>query len=315
MEITKITYQNLDALELIDEKLRVVVIPQWGGKIASLYDRQRGREWLYTNPHFAFELPAYDADYVGKYDIGGFDECFPNIGAGRFPTWPWQEAGLPDHGEVWALPWQVHEEQGALQLSVHGVRLPYRLEKRLALADGRLRLDYRAVNPTPFEMPFVWSSHPLLDVQPGMHLDVPARLARVDGGNAAFAAQTGVEPGEVVPWPVVGGIDLSTIPGPEAGMAVKLAARGLGEGRAALVDPQVGARFEFRFDPALVPNLGLWLNFGGWSGKPGVAPYYNIGFEPCIGGRDRLDLAVQAGEYGRLPAEGELTWWLEIELS
>jgi len=315
MEIEAITHQGLQALALSDEKLRAVVVPAWGGKIASLYDRQRQREWLHTNPHFKFELPSYGADYVGLYDIGGFDECFPNIGAGRYPVWPWQAVSLPDHGEVWALPWSARQDDGGLTLAVHGVRLPYRLEKRLSLTDGCLRLAYRAINPTPFEMPFVWSSHPLLDVQPGMRLEVPARSARVEGGTAAFMSQTGVEPGEVVPWPVVGDLDLSTIPGAEAGMAVKLAARELDEGRAALVDPQAGARFEFRFDPVLVPQVGLWLNYGGWSGKDGAPPYYNIGFEPCMGGRDRLDLAMEAGEYGLLPPESTLNWWLEIRLS
>jgi galactose mutarotase-like enzyme len=315
MEIEAITYQGLQALALFDEKLRAVVIPAWGGKIASLYDRQRQREWLHTNPHFKYELPSYDGDYVGMFDVGGFDECFPNVGAGQYPAWPWQAVSLPDHGEVWALPWSARQEDGSLTLAVYGVRLPYRLEKRLSLADGCLRLAYRVENPTPFALPFVWSSHPLLDVQPGMRLEVPARSARVDGCSARFAELTEVEPGEIVPWPQIGGLDLSIIPGAEASMAVKLVARELGEGRAALVDPLAGARFEFRFDPALVPQIGLWLNYGGWSGKAGAPPYYNIGFEPCIGGRDRLDLAMEADEYGLLPPESPLNWWLEIRLS
>lgn len=315
MKIEAITHQGLPALALSDEKLRVVVIPGWGGKIASLYDRQRQREWLHTNPHFKFELPTYAADYIGLYDVGGFDECFPNIGAGRYPAWPWQDVDLPDHGEVWSLPWAVRQEENGLTLAVHGVRLPYRLEKRLSLADGCLRLAYRAANPTPFALPFVWSSHPLLDVQPGMRLEVPARSARVDSRSAKFAKLTGVEPGEIISWPRIGELDLSSIPGAEAGMAAKLVARELSEGCTALIDPQAGARFEFRFDPALVPQVGLWLNYGGWSGKAGAPPYYNIGFEPCIGGRDRLDLAMEAGEYGLLPAESALDWWLEIRLS
>ena len=316
MKITDIQFEGLPALELRDETLRMVVIPAWGGKIASIYDLRRGREWLHTNRQFTFGLPLYDADYIGEFDIGGFDECFPNIGAGPYPVFPWRGVALPDHGEVWALPWAVEVQSGALGLRVHGVRLPYSLEKHLSLlGGGRLRIEYRLESRVPFEMPFIWSSHPLLEVHPGMRLEVPAALARVDSRNSVFTARTGVEAGDLVPWPQIGELDLSVIPGPEAGYSVKLVARQLSEGRVALTDPHDGARFEFTFDRQLVTHTGLWLNYGGWSGKAGAEPYYNIGFEPCIGAADRLDLALAAGESAVLPAGGTAAWWLELALS
>jgi galactose mutarotase-like enzyme len=309
MEINATTYHGLQALELRDEALKLVILPEWGGKIASLVDLRRGREWLHTNPHFAFQLPVYAADYVGGYDIGGFDECFPNVGAGLYPTWPWEGVALPDHGEVWALPWEADLAGNALDLGVHGARLPYRLEKNLRLlGGGRLRLDYRLTSLAPMDMPFVWSSHPLLDIRPGMRLEVPAEMVRVDSASPGFPAQAG----ELISWPIFEGRDLSLVPGPDTGLALKLIARSLAEGRAALSDPQDGARFEFIFDPGRVTHVGLWLNYGGWAGLPGVSPYYNLGFEPCIGVADRLDLALEAHECGLLPAEGELTWWLEL---
>jgi hypothetical protein len=282
MEINATTYHGLQALELRDETLKLVILPEWGGKIASLVDLRRGREWLHTNPHFSFKLPVYAADYVGGYDVGGFDECFPNIGAGTYPSWPWEGVPLPDHGEVWALPWEARPAGNALDLSVHGVRLPYRLGKSLRL----------------------------LEIQPGMRLEVPATTARVDSASPGFAARAG----ELIPWPVCAGQDLSLVPGPERGLAVKLFAHQLSEGRVAVSDPQDGAHFEFSFDPQVVTHLGLWMNYGGWAGLSGVAPYYNLGFEPCIGVADRLDLALEAHECGLLPAGGELSWWLELAL-
>lgn len=299
---------------MADEALRLVILPEWGGKIASLYDRRRGREWLHTNPNFRFRLPSYGGDYVGEYDIGGFDECFPNIGAGPYPAWPWQGTSLPDHGEVWALPWDVAQDSAGLTLSVEGVRLPYRLEKRLELQPQGLWMGYRAVNRSAFDMPVLWSSHPLLDIREGMRLEVPADSVRVDSCSARFSQLTGVQPGQVVAWPELEGLDLSAVPGPEAQMAAKLTARRLHTGRVALVDLADGAFFAFHFDPGSVTHCGLWLNYGGWAGKTGADPYFNFGLEPCIGGADQLELALQAGEAGLLPAQGELSWHLLLQL-
>lgn len=315
MEIRHLVYEGLNGLEMQDEAMRLVILPKWGGKIASLYDKRYNREWLHTNRSFSFRLPTYDANYIRDYDIGGFDECFPNVGAGSYPIWPWQGVMLPDHGEVWALPWDVAQDASGLTLGVEGVRLPYRMEKRLELRSDGLWMRYRVMNRSPFDMPVLWSSHPLVDVKAGMRLDVPASTVRIDSCNPRFSELTGLEAGQIVSWPQIRGLDLSVIPGPEAQMSAKLMARQLSEGRVAIVDPAEEASLTFRFNPKMVTHCGLWLNYCGWAGKPGAAPYYNVGFEPCIGVADRLDLAVQAGEAGLLPARGELSWHLHLLLS
>ncbi len=48
---------------------------------------------------------------IGDYDIGGFDECLPTISACLYPEPPFAGVMMPDHGEVWALPWK-YEIQG-----------------------------------------------------------------------------------------------------------------------------------------------------------------------------------------------------------
>lgn len=308
----EVSYRGFPALQFETPALRALIIPQWGGKIASLYDRRREREWLWTNPHLEYRPPAYDANYVAEFDVGGFDECFPNVGAGPYPLKPWRDIPLPDHGEVWALPWEAKPRADGVDLRVHGVRLPYVLEKTVRfMADGRLRLDYTARNLTNFDMPVLWSSHPLLSVHEGMALQAPAVRMRVDNAANNFPAETGDD----IPWPHYRHLDLSRLPPADAGWAVKLYTRRLQEGHVTLSDLNDGAAFHFRFDPRLVTHLGLWLNYGGWSGVPGATPYYNLALEPCIGAADHLDVSVQEGAYLTLPARGERTWWLEVALS
>ena len=310
MNITEMTYKGLDALSLETDALRVVVIPAWGGKIASLYDRRRDREWLHVNPHLAYRLPTYGADYVRDFDAGGFDECFPNIGAGPFPAAPWSHAQLPDHGEVWALPWTVEEGKEEITLRVHGVQLPYQLQKTLALRDNVLHSAYRLTNPTPFAMPFIWSSHPTFAVTPGMRLAIPAQRVKVYGSQGAFPAQAGV----TVAWPVIDGEDFSILPPYSAARAAKLFFSGLDSGEVSIIGAKDGSRCTLRFDPVRVPHLGVWMNSGGWAGVPGVAPYYNLAVEPCIGTSDDLAAAWAAGTAGTAPAGGMVEWWLDLVL-
>jgi galactose mutarotase-like enzyme len=192
------------------------------------------------------------------------------------------------------------------------VRLPYRLEKSIRLlGDGRVRFTYRATNLSPFPMPFLWSSHPLFALRPDMEIHLPVAQLRV------FAAPSfPARHGDVIPWPHFNDRDLSRAPQPDAGLAVKLFASSLTEGWAALSDPADGAALRFEFDPHLVTHLGLWLNYGGWAGVPGAAPYFNLGLEPCIGAPDTLDTAVNHwGEYGLLPPGASLDWWLSITVS
>jgi galactose mutarotase-like enzyme len=308
MKISTIVHQGLEALTLETDALRVIVIPGWGGKIASLYDRRRAREWLHVNPHLPYRLPAYGADYVRDYDAGGFDECFPNIGVGAFPTAPWAHVQLPDHGEVWALPWSVEQGDGQLTLRVHGVQLPYHLQKTVALRDNVLRCDYLLTNPTPFAMPFIWSSHPTFAVQPGMRLEVPVRTVQVYGSVGEFPLAAG----ETAGWPQSGDEDLSILPPRTAARAAKLFFTALDAGRVAVADPADGSRCTLLFDQALTPHVGVWMNSGAWAGVPDVAPYYNLAVEPCIGADDGLADAWAAGTAGVLPAYGERRWWLEM---
>jgi galactose mutarotase-like enzyme len=307
--IVETTFKNIPALQLSDDCLRLTVIPEWGGKVSELFDLRRQREWLFENPALPYRLPEYGGDYVREFDVGGLDECFPTVGPCAYPTAPWDGTPLPDHGEVWSIPWAVRVYGETLHLTTHGVRLPYRLEKMIRLlGDGGVRFTYRVTNLSPFPMPFLWSSHPLFALRPGMRLALPAASMRVFSAPSFLARG-----GDVIPWPRFKDLDLGRVPQSGAGIAAKLFSFPLTEGWAELSDPADGATFRFEFDPAVVTHLGLWLNYSGWAGVPGAAPYFNLAIEPCIGAPDTLDTAVNHWqEYGLLPPGASLDWWLHM---
>ncbi|MHB8276843.1 MAG: hypothetical protein ACYDIA_04225 [Candidatus Humimicrobiaceae bacterium] len=52
---------------------------------------------------------VYGSTYV-KAECAGFDEIFPTIDECFYVTYPWKGIPIPDHGEVWSIPWQLDIE-------------------------------------------------------------------------------------------------------------------------------------------------------------------------------------------------------------
>jgi hypothetical protein len=153
-----------------------------------------------------------------------------------------------------------------------------------------VRLSYalRHTGDAPF--PWIWSAHPLLNVQPGSVLDLPG-VTQVK--IAAAHGRDDLSVNDVVSWPgAIGGDGARFTFHAEGGWAVKLFGDLAGEGRMILTDPRRGERLEMMVQPTQVPQVGVWINCRGWA-PPGRTPYYNLALEPCIGAPDRLDIAVR----------------------
>lgn len=309
---------------MTNDQLSLLVVPDLGGKIVSLDHHPSQRAWLWRNPRQPYRQPTYGDSYIQQFDLGGLDECFPSVAPIHFPRPPWAGALIPDHGELWAQPWETTvventTERVVLSLACHGVRLPYRFERRLTVEAGTatVRLNYAVSNLSPFPLPFVWSIHPILNIRPGMRLVLPPQVnqVRVDSATAAFMGKMGV----LHPWPATKGpggrpLDLSTIPPASAGWAAKLYSlplQGAEPVEARIADPESDHYLGFRFRPSEITHLGLWMNYGGWAGD-GAEPYFNLGFEPCIGGADALTVAEALNEYAILEARQTRRWTLEL---
>lgn len=321
--LEKITWRGFEAYLLENALVRCTVVPQLGGKIASLIHLPTMREWMWRNPALEPKAPEYGASYVAQHDLGGFDECFPSVAATHFPGGPWDGTKVPDHGEIWALPWKAEAYCDGAQIEVrlvaHGVRFPYRFERSLWLMEGEaaVRLQYSVTNLSPYPFPFLWSSHPVFNVTPGMKLVVPGvrEMTVYASAHDRFG-----QLGRKVDWPKAQDAegrewDLSNTPDVTAGAAVKLWGKAPALGYVALQDIFVGTELRLQFDPAEVTHLGLWLNYAGWAGVTGASPYYNVAIEPCIGAQDDLALAVRHfKEHGLLPPHGRKAWQLEVKL-
>jgi galactose mutarotase-like enzyme len=317
MPFRQTTVSGFPAIALRSAELEVIVVPAIGMKLTNLR-RPGGREWLWRNDQIPLTLPEPGASYVETADSGGWDECFPTVGPSPIPGAPAGTPRLPDHGELWSAFWASsvldHASGTTLISSTRGASLPYEFHRQITLdpVEPVLRLQYRLrhTGATPF--PWIWSSHPLFNVQPGSTLSLPGvDQVKVD----AVHGRDDLSRNDVVSWPdaIAGDAGQFTFP-EQGGWALKLFADLGASGRMILTDPRRGERLEITVRREQVPQVGLWINCGGWA-PAGRRPYYNLGLEPCIGAPDRLDEAVLAwGAAPTLEPGGERSWAMEVSL-
>lgn len=302
-------YKDRDAVLFESQRLSAKVIPNPGGKLASLIDKQSGFEFLVQKEWQKYRPGEYDKLFVDA-ECSGFDEMFPTIDPCHCEQAPWQGSMMPCHGEVWSLPWSVEEKEAGVNFGVDGVRFPYRLEKSIQLqGDSRLRYDYRLKNKSPFDFDYLWAGHLMINLLEGTKITVPEKcqnaLTVLSAGSRKF--------GDVQKWPDFldnnGKPYRADVVRPETTNAFeKFYFLEKLDGGFCTLDYPNGQKLTVRFEGAAVPYLGLLVNENEWDNL------YNIIIEPCSIGFDRPDTAKRFGQVSTLTGGSELVWGLEIEI-
>lgn len=307
MSIYLTTYKSMDAVVLENKWLKALFIPELGGKLASLFNREEEIEYLYQVKEDTLQRPVYGSSFH-EYPMFGFDDMFPTITAHYCETEPWRGMLLPDHGEVWTLPWAYGMKENNLHLSVYGVRIPYRLEKWVSLRERSLFMEYKVTNLTPFAFPFIWAAHPLFSVEEGMKILLPPgmkEVMNVEQGTRRMGSY-----GQIHSWP-----ESTTTPGYRIDTISSYTGEDrekyymvdeLPTGWAALVHPTQKRGISLSFPREKVPYLGIWINEGGYYGQ------YNMAIEPCTGALDRVDVAGCWNRVSILEGRQTYSWYLSL---
>jgi galactose mutarotase-like enzyme len=305
---------NLLALVVETPRLQLTILPELGAKVISLIDRASGHDHLWRHPGRPLRLAHY-GDAYHHYDLSGWDECFPTIGEVVYPEGPWQGVVVPDHGELWSLPWQWDFADNVLRMWTHSVRFAYTFERRFRFSNaGLIEISYTVHNPTPFPLKALWSMHPFFNVTPTSQVLLPPGVrVRVELSQheriGGFLSEH--------PWPLTSArngqeVDLS-IMGPRGqGFMEKLFTTPLAAGWAALYDAADERFLAFTFDPAQIPFVGICQIRDGW--PTDGEPSYSTILEPCTGWPDRLDLAMTRGASIVIPAQGERSWQISLQV-
>jgi galactose mutarotase-like enzyme len=261
-------FRGVPSLIAEDDLLRAVVVPSSGAQVASLVYLPTATELLYQGTGGSFRSPLYASVFSAECSFG-FDDMFPTISPCFSEAFPFAGQAMPDHGEVWSLPWNCRTGSDSVSLSVNGVRFPYRLEKTLSIGGGTLRADYRLSNLSPFPFRCIWAAHPLFNVSPGTRIILPDAVRSViNAVPSAYLPDYGREYGFPLAETEGRILDLSLVPPRTVSSFMKYWCRErLPSFRCGLSDPETGLSLFLDGSSDRVRFLGVWVNAGGWGGQ------------------------------------------------
>ena len=312
--LTQSTWLGQKAWIMENDTLRTVVVPDLGAKLVSLFDKRTGNEWLVGAGERPFQKIPYAANFT-EQDMSGWDEMFPTITACEYPV-PGEKQGvlLPDHGEVWPLPWTLEPSKlGTLKFSVQGVALPYRLTRTLSYStEDTLHMAYQLENLGQESMPYLWSAHPQFTCGDSARVILPAHVQEVcnvlppEWGWGALETRHA--------WPT------STTKEDQHNQLDLIETAAQNQIRKFFVLPDTVVSWtglirqpahdwlRFDWDAGLVPYLGIWMDEGVISSQTVVA------LEPMTGFYDSLALAWENKQVTTITPGEHKSWTLSIRL-
>ncbi|MCE5250536.1 DUF5107 domain-containing protein [bacterium] len=288
-------YHGLQAICIENSLLRIVVLPELGGKIFRLIHKPSDTGILWQNPRLIpRRLPT--GSRFDDHFYGGWDELFPN-------DEPTSAAGepYPDHGELWTLPWQAvieeeSDEQAVLHMWCYGSVTTARLDRWLTVKRDSplLTFRYELVNMSHTGLDFLWKLHPALNISPSSRIDLPP--CTVIRGDREFSFLVGEER---FPWPVCRGkdgddCDLRFMFGSGRPFKEFVYCIDLENGWCAMTDSEKRVGFGMHFPKEIFTSVWLFITDGGWRG------YRTAILEPCTAYPFLLDKAIEQGTCGHL---------------
>ena len=305
-------WHGLNAWALETDVLRTIIVPELGAKIVSLFDKRNQLEWLVGPGDRPFKKVPYGAAFTDQ-DMSGWDEMFPTIVACKYPgSGARHGAALPDHGEVWSLPWTVDEASDLrLTLGVEGQALPYRLTRTAEYrAADTLDLHYQVVNLGAEVMPYMCAAHPQFVCGPDAQLVIPSHVTTVCN---TVAESWGWGPPETrFGWPVAVAEDgtprhLDRIGSPALHHARKFfVPQDVRAAWAGLIRHPAHDWLRLEWNPNLVPYLGLWVDEGAFN------PDSVAALEPTTGFYDNLITAWNKQQVTLIEPGATHTWTLTV---
>lgn len=304
----ELTYKGYQALFLENDLLRIGVLVGKGADLFQFLHKPTDTDFLWRSPIGLINPSRNRATKASAAGVfldtyhGGWQEILPGGGPVDYAG---AELGL--HGEVTHLGWEYDilvddPERISVRFRVDNLRTPFRLERTMSLERGKAALFFEETltNLSPEPQQFMWGHHPAFGapfLREGVRLSIPA--ARAEVHEPKFAASGVLEPGLAFDWPLapVAGqeMDLSLVPGPDAGFAELIYLSELSSGYYAVVDPDRKLGFGLAWPKEVYPYLWFWLVYGRAPGYPWWDRVYCIALEPWTSIPNNLDSAINRG--------------------
>ncbi len=285
--------QKLQMMILENRSLRVVVLPEAGGKIWQITYKPLQADLLWQSPAVPPAVHSLHTSYDDNWS-GGWDELFPNDEACSL-----MGLNLPDHGELWTGKW--HSMQcgtNALKLQFVTPITQFIAEKEITLQDEShlLKVRYKLTNMSSQSLPFLWKLHPAFAVTAAHRIDFPPMkvVREIDFPGTLENAPP------VFSWPYASLgdhlLDLRQVPDASSQALHFFYGTEYANGWCGVTDREKKLAAALRFDPKVFSSCWLFATHGGWRGL-------NVAvLEPATGYPFQMQKLIANGQARTLPA-------------
>ncbi len=296
-------------ITLANDRMKVVVRPDLGGRIDQITDGETGKDWLWHPAGYTGERRVLD---IGEaFDdnwSGGWDDIFPSDAAGEF-----QGRSLPDHGELWSQEWTVRRcLSREIEMVYHCRTAPVTVEKRVSVngAKNRFGIRYWFRNLSAEPLPFLFKFHPALAIEPGDEILLPPCL--IEPVELGFSTLIGRPGWTSFPKAFSASgeeIVINRVPGPEANAQEFFYAGNLEGGWCGVRNGRTGSTLRLHFPMDKLPYVWVFQSYGRFYG------HFVLMLEPCTNIPYDLEKALQNGTCAILEPHESREIALEVELT
>lgn len=307
--IEKTNFKGIEAIKLENNYLKVIIIPELGGKIASIYNIEKDFELLFQNKEDIYVKPKL-YDVFEKFDASGFDDAFPTIDKCSVYINN-KHIEYPDHGEIWSSEFQYKIKEDKITLSYNSKILTYTYIKKLHLKGDRLICEYEIKNNGEFDIPCIWAFHCLVNCEEDMKIIFQEGTDLIE--NVHESKYLGKE-GTVHKYPQTldlngGEFYLNKVLPKELKNTEKYYVKGkVNKGQCGMYYPSKDISYNIYYDEKKLPYLGFWVTEGGFRGD------YNCALEPTNGYYDDIIKSTNKNSVFILQQGKSLCFNIEIEL-
>lgn len=307
--IKECLFKECQAIKLENELIRVIILPKMGGKVASIYRKDKDFELLYQNKEEVYKKPKI-YDTFSEYDASGFDDAFPSIDISKVNI-SGKEILYPDHGEIWSADFTYRVDNEKVYLIYESTILKYKYEKIFSLSKDNLIAEYKILNFGEDEVPCIWAMHSLIVCEEDMELIFPTDTHEIINVlNSKFLGEVG----KIHSYPLTitsegKPYELNKILPLSSNNMEKYYVKGaVTEGICGAYYPSKDVNYRVYFDKSKLPYLGFWITEGGFRGD------YNCALEPTNGYYDSIEIAEKEQGLYKIKPNEALEFILRIEI-
>jgi hypothetical protein len=284
----------MKSIVIESENIKLSIIPDIGFKVASIIYKPKQKEFLFQPTLGKYDIPSYGDDFE-KYDTSGMDEMLPTIDRCTYPIGKFKGRELPDHGDLWSVPWYVSIIDNKVIGSVNLRSLPLQFIKTISFENpNTIRMDYKVKNLSSENIYYLWALHGLNVFND--HTKFTFSDEMKDVLNVANEDDLSL-------------MDLKYLKNyGDKNFHKYYFTNEIKNGVVGLDYTDERIKYTISYNPIINPYLGVWITKGGFKDE------YNCALEPSNGFYDNLNNAYYKDKLPQLEAFEEREWTIFIEI-